>query len=119
MQDEWELDISLASKSAFSKFQKNHGREYVSCFNNLNKIIGLLKDGQSPIKLNHNPGFFVSEGKGVYRIGQTGVVGAKETRLYVYPSEQDKVIYILSIGTKESQRVDINEAHKVVKAIKK
>ncbi|MBZ4219044.1 MAG: hypothetical protein LAC69_02465 [Chlorobium sp.] len=119
MQDEWELDLSLASGSAFSKFQKNHGREYVSCFNNLNKIIGLLKDGHPLIKLNRNPGFFVSEGKGVYRIGQTGVVGAKETRLYVYPSEQDMVIYVLGIGTKESQKSDINEAHKAVRVLKK
>ncbi|MCX6179157.1 MAG: hypothetical protein NT163_07330 [Chlorobiales bacterium] len=119
MQDEWKLDISLASNSAFSKLQKNYSREYASCFNNLDKIKGLLEDGHQPIKLDHNPGFFRSEGKGVYRIGQTGVVSAKETRLYVFPDEGEKVIYVLGIGTKESQKSDINDAHKSVKALKK
>ncbi len=119
MQDEWELNLSLASRSAFSKFEKNHSREYASCFNNLNKIIELLEDGHTVIKLERNPSFFRSEGKGVYRIAQTGVVSAKETRLYVYPVESEKIIYVLGIGTKEGQNSDLNEAHKAVKALKK
>jgi hypothetical protein len=119
MQDEWTLDLSLASTSAFNKFQKNHSREYVSCFSNLYWIIEILNDGQKISKLDHNPSYFRSEGKGLYRIGQTGVVGAKETRLYVYPDEQDKIMYILAIGTKEGQKDDINNAHRFIKSIKK
>ena len=58
--------------------------------------------------------FFRSEGEGVFRIGQTGVRSAKESRLYVYPDEQSQTMYVLTIGIKEQQAKDIAEA----KAIK-
>ena len=119
MQDEWEVDFSLVSVNALHRFQRNHVQEYASCLRNLDKIIMLLEDGHPLSRLDRNPGFFRSERKGVFRIGQTALVGAKETRLYVYPVEREQVMYVLGIGTKESQASDINEAHKVVKNFKK
>lgn len=119
MQNKWEVDFSLASGSSLRRFQKNHAHEYASCLRNLDRVIMLLDDGNSLRSLNRNPSFFRSEKRGVYRIGQTGLVGAKETRLYVYAAEREKVVYVLGMGTKESQTTDINDAHKAVKNLKK
>lgn len=77
------LDATHASKNQFAKFNKNHPDEYSSLFANLAKIQGLLRGGHKVGGFHVN--FFRSEGDGVYRIGQTGVPGALESRLYVYP----------------------------------
>ena len=65
------LDVSLASKSTFSRFQKNHNKEYVSCFNNLEKIKRLLNQGKKLAELEHHPSFFRHETNGIFRIGQS------------------------------------------------
>ncbi len=119
MEKRWAVDFSMANHSALRRYQKNHVQEYASCLRNLDKVIMLLDDGHALNTLNRNPGFFRSERKGVFRVGQTGLVGAKETRLYVYPVESEKVVYVLGIGTKESQESDINEAHRTVKSLRK
>ena len=59
--------------------------------------------------------FFRSEGKGLYRIGQRK--GDHETRLYVYPDQENEIIYILSIGDKNTQQRDINECKKKIRKI--
>lgn len=113
---EWQTDIAHASPGKFKKFAGKYRREYVSLFANLEKIMGLLKAGQ---KLgSFQVGFFKSEREGVYRIGQTGVPSAKESRLYVFPDEAKRVMYVLNIGTKEGQGDDINEAHRIARGLK-
>lgn len=115
-QIEWQIDIAHASPGKFKKFSGKYRREYVSLFANLDKIMGLLRAGQ---KLgSFQVGFFRPEGQGVYRIGQTGVPSAKESRLYVFPEEHGHVMYVLNIGTKEGQSDDINEAHRIAKGLK-
>src|SRR6056297_1056310 len=112
----WLLNVDHASKPNFKRFNKGHPREYRSCFANLEKVRGLLESG---CKVGgFQVGFFRPEGEGLYRIGQSKVRGAKETRLYVYPSEKDKRIYILRIGTKDSQQKDIREAKRILRQIK-
>jgi len=115
--DEWSLDVSLASKSAFSRFQKNHQEEYASCFSNLEKIKRLLNQGKKLAEIEHHPSFFRHETNGIFRIGQSGLKGAKKSRLYIYPCFRENVIYILGIGTKETQRSDLIRAKKAIKDI--
>jgi hypothetical protein len=113
---EWDLRDDQANKAAFPKFYKRHRREYGSLFTNLDKILKLLNAGN---KIGgFQVGFFRSEGAGVYRIGQTGVPGAKESRLYVFPDQETKTMHILEIGTKDTQTADINEAKNTVKRIR-
>ena len=113
----WMLNVEYATKSQFKKFRKNHPEEYNSCFTNLDKVKSLLDSGH---KLKEfQIGFFRSEGGNLYRVGQSGVVAAKESRLYVYPSEAEQKIYILQIGTKETQQQDIKKAKQLIKNIKK
>ena len=115
-QSEWQIDIAYASRNQFSKFQKKHPGEYSSLFANLNKLKKVLEAGHKigSFKI----GFFRSEGEGVYRVGQTGSSSAKESRLYIFPDEQNRVIYPLNIGDKDSQKRDINEAQEAARRIK-
>ncbi len=116
MEPKWQIEDRYALLGKFSKFAKNHPDENASVFNNLHKILRLL-DGGGKIGGFH-VGFFRSEGEGVYRIGQTGVAGALESRLYVYPDQESKLMYILTIGDKDSQPNDINDSHNIVREIK-
>ena len=113
----WALDATHASKNQFAKFNKNHPDEYTSLFANLDKIQGLLRAGHKVGGFHVN--FFRSEGDGVYRIGQTGVPGALESRLYVYPDNESQILHILEIGEKSGQQADIKSAKKKVQEIQK
>jgi len=105
----WTIDISHASPRAFEDYEKRHRREFDACFNNLDKIIKFLNAG---LKMGgFQVGFLRSEGRGLYRVGQTGVPGARATRLYVYPDVHHAVMYILGIGDKDTQHKDIAAAH--------
>src|SRR5688572_16924829 len=114
---DWMLNTEHAVKTRFERFAADHPREYASLFANLDKIMGLLKSGNKVGGFNVN--FFRSEGGGVYRIGQTGVPSAKESRLYLYPDNDTRVMYIIDIGTKDAQQEDINKAKEAVERIRK
>jgi len=43
----------------------------------------------------------------------------RETRLYVFPNEKEKVFHLLMIGGKSGQSADIKRARQLVKEIKK
>ena len=117
MQEEWELNPDHASKSRFKRIKKNHKKEFISCFNNLNKIKDLLEKGAKLSELHYHPAFFRSEGKGLFRVGESGVRSAKALRLYVYPDGKTRTIYILGIGTKETQQADIAAAKTIIKRL--
>lgn len=113
---QWRIDVSYASRAKFKKFNRNHASEYGSCFANLHKVLSLLNSGHELEAIQF--GFLRAEGEGVLRIGQTGVRSAKESRLYVYFVRKDHTVYILGIGTKESQQDDISAAKKSVGRIR-
>jgi len=113
----WAFDATHASKSQFAKFNKNHPNEYASLFANLAKIQGLLRGGHKIGGFHVN--FFRSEGNEVYRIGQTGVPGSLESRLYLYPDSEFQILHILEIGEKTGQQADIKSAKKKVLEIQK
>src|SRR5580692_7494776 len=101
MKLEWLIESAYSRADKFKEFAKQYPREYESLFNNLEKVLRLLREGQRVRGFHIN--FFRSEGEDVYRIGQTAVPHAKESRLYVYPDEQNHVMHVLTIGTKERQ----------------
>src|SRR6266540_3437423 len=95
---EWQVENAYANSGKFRKFGGRHAAEYVSLFANLEKVMRLLRSGN---KIGgFQVGFFRSESEGVYRIGQTGVAHAKESRLYVYPDTKNHTMFILTVGDK-------------------
>ena len=112
----WSENHELAERSRFKDYNKKHPREFASCFQNLGLVINLLNrfGGVKGFQV----GFFRSEGKNVYRIGQTGVKHAQETRLYVHVDETSRCVRVITIGDKSSQSEDIRRCHYVTKDLK-
>jgi hypothetical protein len=113
---EWPVETKYATQNKFKDFSESYGREYASLFANLDKVLGILRQGSK--MGSFQIGFFRSESGGVFRIGQTGVKSAKESRLYVFPNQDNEIMYLLTIGTKDRQTQDINEAQAIVKTIR-
>jgi hypothetical protein len=103
----WTPNHEYAEKAKFKKYAKKHPREFDSCFNNLDMLCQQLNLGLTLQQAESGIGFFSSEGGDLYRIGQSGVPHAKETRLYVYALVSGGNVYVLTIGGKETQPADI------------
>ena len=112
----WTVHDDLAERSRFKEYNRKHPREYAACFANLSQLVALLRQFGG-IK-GFQVGFLRSEGQGVYRIGQTGVKHARETRLYVHIDETARVVRVLTIGDKDSQSDDIRRCHAVARTLK-
>ena len=112
----WTVSDDLAERSRFKEYNRKHPREYAACFSNLSQLVTLLQQFGG-IKY-FQVGFVRSEGHGVYRIGQTGVKHARETRLYVHVDEAIRAVHVLSIGDKDSQADDIRRCHAVARRLK-
>jgi hypothetical protein len=113
---EWLIENKYANAGKFERFAGNCPREYASLFTNLDRVVRHLNGGA---KIGgFQIGFFRSEGGGVYRIGQSAVAYAKESRLYVFPHQLSMTMYILTIGTKDRQADDIQEARTMAERIK-
>ena len=106
----WQIDVSCASQAKFKKFSRKHAPEYSSCFANLHRVLSLLNSGHELGSIQF--GFLRAEGGGLLRIAQTGMAAAKESRLYVYFVRDEQTVYILGIGTQETQQADIAAARK-------
>ncbi len=117
MQSIWKISEDLAELNRFKAFNKKHPREYAACFSNLEQVEATLNrhGAVGAEKL----GFFRSEGENVYRIGQTGLKHAVETRLYVYVYAVGHTIYVLTIGDKKQQSDDIRRCKDIVRKFEK
>ena len=115
---EWTISRDHAERNQFKAYAKKHGREVASCLANLQTLVDLLNDG---ITLDQaaSTRFFSSEGGGLFRIGQTGVPHAKETRLYLFVRIVAETIEVLTIGDKSSQRKDIQRCRVLIRRIEK
>ena len=107
---DWSVDDSHADKNRFKKYGKNHAREVASCFANLATVVGLLKAGAAL-------GSFRRESGDIWRIGQTKVPSARETRLYILVLVLSKAIHVLTIGDKDTQQADLAKCKQIESAI--
>lgn len=114
----FEIDNSLAERGAIRRYEKKHRRECASCYENLIAVKDYLNTGMPLQQVMRCCHYLRSEGEDVYRIGQSGIVGAKESRLYIYVRIANGRIYTLLFGDKDSQRKDINTCHQIVRGFR-
>ena len=115
----FEIDNSLEEKGCVKRYEKKHREECASCLENLLEVKEYLNAGMRLQQVLRCCSYLRSEGADIYRIGQTGIVGAKETRLYVYVRIVNGKIYKLTFGDKDSQQRDINRCKQIVRKFKK
>ena len=112
----WVVRSDYADKNRFKKYAKKHHAEVVSCFANLERLRNFLNNGGT-LQQAMTFGYFGREGCDVYRIGQTGLKSAKETRLYIYAKIIGPEIQVLTIGDKDTQKEDVNNCKATAKIL--
>ncbi|HXD87643.1 MAG TPA: hypothetical protein VN641_14200 [Urbifossiella sp.] len=72
---------------------------------NLDTYVSSLQAGGKPHQIRH--GFMHGETHGAIAIDQKGASGKpKQTRLYLYADADTQLLYLITIGDKQSQRED-------------
>ncbi len=113
----WCIKKEYAEENRFKKYAKKHMQELASCTANLQKLEDFLNGGGT-LQQALGFGFFGSEGEDLYRIGQTGIRNAKETRLYVYARITGPDIQVITVGDKSTQQSDIQRCKLLVRKLK-
>jgi hypothetical protein len=116
----WRLNYTDKYERDFKQYEKKHPDELIAVINNLDFYFSTLGEVENPGLIKS--GFIHPESHGIIAIDQRGgkrKVKLQQTRLYVYPSIQDKTLYLLAIGDKNSQKRDIQFCIDTVKQIKK
>ena len=113
----WTVCKDYADKRRFKQYGKKHPREVESCLGNLDDVSALAT--QFGDLSAFHVGFLRNEFGDVWRIGQTGVPHAKETRLYIYAVRVGRTFYILTIGDKDTQQADLARAAELAAAIER
>lgn len=114
----WTYDLaSCFSQSAKDRISKKHPDELKNVLKNLDTYIKTLEEGVSLEQAKRVLPFVHNEKNGLLAIDQRPPKGGFQLRLYIYPCEAKRVIYITSIGDKQSQQSDIKTGHRFIQTL--
>lgn len=108
----WTQEATQTYTARIKWLAKKREREYRGVLKNLNTYFTALCAGANPLQIKF--GFIHPERRGVVALDQGGGRGMAETRLYVFPDDRDKVLWLLTVGDKKSQPDDIKLCHGMV-----
>jgi hypothetical protein len=101
----WQYDNgSTAWQSKAKKMAKAYPNEMKRMLDNLDRYLQGLNSGLNP--LTYHPGFLHRERSGAKAIDASGLNGAAQTRLYVYPEIERQLLHVITVGDKHSQDAD-------------
>jgi len=113
----WQFLITSQFERSKKHYDKKRPAELAAVLRNLDRLRDQLNE------LSHaraaQAGFLHAEPGGVWAIDQKGPSRTKlqETRLYVFPSEADRTLHIITLGNKNSQATDIRSALEYVRSL--
>jgi putative component of toxin-antitoxin plasmid stabilization module len=115
----WTIDDKADGwQRGYRYYQKKHKRELTAVLVNLETYLAALRAGTKPLQVKF--GFIHPEGKGVVAIGEDGRgKSLAATRLYLHADAEDQVVYLITIGDKNSQSRDIKLSHDFVAELQK
>jgi len=115
---EWSLRESEFFESKFRRYQKKHPTETVAILDNLDTYVRTLNADVKPPLIK--AGFIHREPQGVIAIDQKGIKGRpRQIRLYIYAVEVDQVLYLITIGDKNTQKRDLADCREFVDFMRK
>ncbi|MEW5895638.1 MAG: hypothetical protein AB1650_07790 [Candidatus Omnitrophota bacterium] len=104
---EWLMEPTDTYVRAYKWHEKKKPSELIAVLDNLDRYFKIISHGTHPqfVVL----GCIHDEGKGIRAIDQKGGGKGKlrQTRLYVYPDIDQKILYLITIGDKNSQKDDV------------
>jgi len=104
----WIIGTTDKYERCLKKFAKKRPNELAAVLNNLDTYFNTLQLLDHPLQIK--AGFIHHEPKCIKAIDQKGggkKVKLKETRLYIFPNCENKILHLLIIGDKTSQEEDI------------
>lgn len=111
----WRIQSSVDFQKRLKKYRKSHPNESANCLRNLNAYLTALQEGLVPQQIQR--GYVHSEPNGIKALDQAGPSKTRKyaMRLYVYPDESRKILYVLTLGNKASQPDDLRHCQEFVK----
>jgi hypothetical protein len=103
----WTYEVTPDWGRRLKFYEKKRAKELVAALDNLDAFLRTLSGGVKPRQAKF--GFIHPEPLGILAIDQKGggAGNLAQMRLYVYPDEDHKVLHLLTIGDKNSQKKDI------------
>lgn len=125
--NEWVLVATDKYETMQRQYEKGGHRHnaLLAAGYNLESFFALIRKGSHPQFINGS--YIHDEGGGLIALDQRGPgrrrlkrehginVKLEETRLYFYPDLETKTIYLLTIGSKNTQRADIKMCKQYIK----
>jgi hypothetical protein len=112
----WTIQQHPEFNRDYKWYTKKRPRELAAVLDNLNRLKNMLNLSPHPQLIV--AGFIHPEPLGIWALDQRGSMGnLQATRLYCYVESSRKNIYLLAIGSKDSQSADISRVTEIVKSI--
>ena len=97
-------------------YVKKHPAELAAVLRNLERYLALLGVSKNPRAVY--AGYLHPEGGGVLAVDQKGGGGnLQETRLYTFACEERHIVYLITIGNKDTQAADIRLSRRFVASL--
>jgi hypothetical protein len=110
----WQIEAIPQFEKDRKWYEKKRPAELAAVLRNLDRYFEQLNSAPNPKAFM--AGYMHTEPHGVVAIDQKGGgANLQETRLYVYPHEERKVLYIITIGNKDDQSSDVQFCSEFVK----
>ena len=102
----WQIESTPQFDKDRKWYEKKRPAELAAVLHNLKRYVLQLNAAPNPKAFT--AGFMHHEPHGVVALDQKGGgANLQETRLYVYPNEERKVLFIITVGNKDEQQSDI------------
>ncbi len=116
----WQIEYTDKYEKKLKWYEKKHPNELLAVLDNLDTYFKALQLTGNPLQVK--TGFIHNEPKGIKALDQKGgkqKTKLKQTRLYIFSYTEENVLYVLTIGDKQSQKEDIKWCQGYVKKIKR
>lgn len=107
--ENWQSEPTETYRCRHEDYRKKHPHELAAMEDNLDTYFKALCKGVNPLQIT--AGFIHHEPEGIKAIDQKGgkqKIKLQQARLYIYPDVPTKILFLLTIGDKQSQKSDIN-----------
>ncbi len=113
----WRMQIAPDFERAKRHYDKKHPAELAAVLRNLARLLEQLN--ALPHCRAAQAGFLHHEPAGIWALDQKGPSRTKlqETRLYVFPVEENRTLHIITVGNKNSQATDLRVALSFVRSL--
>ncbi len=114
----WSLEVTAEFTNRQKWYSKKRPHELQAVLDNLDSYHKALQNGTNPQQAKF--GFIHPEPKGVLGVDQKGGgANLKQTRLYTFPDPMARVLYLVTLGDKKTQKDDLKYCGEFVDSLQK